>query len=567
MGINAINQNIYQNNYSNLEFLKKQKIDNQPYTNTVIKNKNLEEDSSFLGLYDFGCKDGVDDGSIGFIEASKNVLKGGIKFFTGMFTDENGNFSTKQTLKTLAIGVAIGLATTIPIIGPLVLPSLCAFGLCHGGAEVISGISNAMDAKTDEEAQKAWQQVGSGTTEGIASYTGYKASGGFKKSWAKSKADYIALKTKFSNNSVKGNSAEIKTDAEQNSTTEPEIKQESNINAEAEAKANAEAEAKAKAEAEAKAKAEAEAKAKAEAEAKAKAEAEAKANAEAEAKAKAEAEAKANAEAEAKAKAEAEAKAKAEAEAKAKAEAEAKAKAEAEAKAKAEAEAKAKAEANIESETIADTKVGNAIEENNVMDLNEKCLDALDNGDIVTANEYTKKAKDLYEIRLDKLRSNHIPENEVSITRINLTKKEENCVAHWVDYQIDGLREGGKVPKSAITLDGIIDRCPPLKEDAVVYRGISGGSKANNAFIRSIKENTVISDKSFVATAKAPDAQFANYASYSGGLALKIKLPKGTKCFSPNFSEVILPRNTQLKVVSIDRKLGIVDCEYILPKS
>ena len=557
MGINAVNQNLYQNNYSNLESSKKQKIDNQPYTNTVIKNKNLEEDSSFLGLYDFGCKDGVDDGSIGFIEASKNVLNGGIKFFTGMFTDENGNFSTKQTLKTLAIGVAIGLATTIPIIGPLVLPSLCAFGLCHGGAEVISGISNAMDAKTDEEAQKAWQQVGSGTTEGIASYTGYKASGGFKKSWAKSKADYTALKTKFSNNSVKGNSAEIKTNAEQNSTTEPEIKQESNINAEAEAKAKAEADAKAKAEADAKAKAEAEAKAKAEAEAKTKAEAEAKAKAEAEAKAKAEAEAKAKAEAEAKAKAEAEAKAKAEAEAKAKAEAEAKAKAEAEAKAKAEAEAKA----------IADTKVGNAIEENNVMDLNEKCLDALDNGDIVTANEYTKKAKDLYKIRLDKLRSNHIPENEVSITRINLTKKEENCVAHWVDYQIDGLREGGKVPKSAITMDGIIDRCPPLKEDAVVYRGVSGGSKENNAFIRSIKENTVISDKSFVATAKAPDAQFANYASYSGGLALRIKLPKGTKCFSPNFSEVILPRNTQLKVVSIDRKLGIVDCEYILPKS
>ena len=543
MGINAINQNIYQNNYSNLESYKKQKIDNQPYTNTVIKNKNLEEDSSFLGLYDFGCKDGIDDGSIGFIEASKNVLKGGIKFFTGMFTDENGNFSTKQTLKTLAIGVAIGLATTIPVIGPLVLPSLCAFGLCHGGAEVISGISNAMDAKTDEEAQKAWQQVGSGTTEGIASYTGYKASGGFKKSWAKSKADYTALKTKFSNNSVKGNSAEIKTNAEQNSTTEPEIKQESNINAEPEAKAKAEAEAKAKAEADAKAKAEVEAKAKAEAEAKAKAEADAKAKTEAEAKAKAEAEVKA------------------------KAEAEAKAKAEAEAKAKAEAEAKAKAEANIESETIADTKVGNAIEENNVMDLNEKCLDALDNGDIVTANEYTIKAKDLYKIRLDKLRSNHIPENEVSITRINLTKKEENCVAHWVDYQIDGLREGGKVPKSAITLDGIIDRCPPLKEDAVVYRGVSGGSKENNAFIRSIKENTVISDKSFVATAKAPDAQFANYASYSGGLALRIKLPKGTKCFSPNFSEVILPRNTQLKVVSIDRKLGIVDCEYILPKS
>ena len=48
MGINAINQNIYQNNYSNLKSLKKQKIDNQPYTNTVIKNKNLEEATNSL---------------------------------------------------------------------------------------------------------------------------------------------------------------------------------------------------------------------------------------------------------------------------------------------------------------------------------------------------------------------------------------------------------------------------------------------------------------------------------------------------------------------------------------
>ena len=530
MGINAVNQNIYQNNYPNLKTFKRneqQKFENQLYTNPVIETKNFKEDSSFLGLYDFGCKDGADDGLIGFLEASKNVLKGGIKFFTGMFTDENGNFSTEQTLKTVAIAGAIGLATTIPVVGPLVLPALCAYGLFHGGTEVISGISNAMDAKTDEEAQKAWQKVGSGATEGIVSYTGYKASGGIKKSWAKSQADYTALKTKFSNNSVKGNGVEIKSNTEQNSITEPEIKQESNITAEA------------------------------------------KAEAEAKAKAEAEAEAKAKAEAEAKAKAEAEAKAKAESEAKAKAEAEAKAKAESETKAKAEAEAKAKAEAEtaVKSETVTDAKVKNAIEENNVMDLNEKCLDALDNGDFVAADEYAKKASDLYKIRLDKLKSNHNSENQVSMTRITLTEKEQNCVAHWVDYQIGGLREGGKVPKSAITLDGIIDRCPPLKEDAVVYRGVSGGNKANNTFIRSIKENTVISDKSFVATAKAPDAQFANFASGSGGLALRIKLPKGTKCFSPNYSEVILPRNTQLKVVSIDRKLGIVDCEYILPES
>ena len=319
MGINATNAQSYY-----LESLKNRQSQNSytlpnGYVDTPVFNNNVQQ----TAVDSFNNKtttpaDGKDDGSIGFLGALKNIGKGVVKFFTNMFTDENGDFSLKQTAKTLGMIGLITAATFIPVVGPLVLPALCAYGMVEGGLHVIKGVSNAMSATTDADAEQAWQDVGSGATEGVLSYVGYKQTGGFKAAFKKSGAQLDALmaeKPTVKTEQLAGESETVKSESS-------EVIEETNVKAEAEAKAKAEAEAKAKAEAEAKAKAEAEAKAKAEAEAKAKAEAEAKAKAEAEAKAKAEAEAKAKAEAEAKAKAEAEAKAKAEAEAKAKAEAE-----------------------------------------------------------------------------------------------------------------------------------------------------------------------------------------------------------------------------------------------------
>ena len=45
-------------------------------------------------------KDGKDDGHIGFWKAAGHILKGVGKFFTGLVTDENGNFSLGKSLKT-----------------------------------------------------------------------------------------------------------------------------------------------------------------------------------------------------------------------------------------------------------------------------------------------------------------------------------------------------------------------------------------------------------------------------------------------------------------------------------
>lgn len=194
----AINTNYYGDYYRRNDFATQNRFNNvsqQNNTNIFTNQTNV-----FKSSVSSACKDGKDDGSIGFWEATKNVLKGGVKFFTGMFTDENGDFSWKQTLKTVGMGALIGLATMIPVVGPLVLPALCTYGMLHGGKEVLSGISNAMNATTDAEAQAAWQEVGSGATEGVLSYTGYKATGGFKKAWSKTTADYAAIKAKFTSN-------------------------------------------------------------------------------------------------------------------------------------------------------------------------------------------------------------------------------------------------------------------------------------------------------------------------------------------------------------------------------
>ena len=163
--------------------------DNYFLNNTYYRPVPLESENS---IYDGNgttvpddskAKDGKDDGSIGFFSALGHALKGGVKFVTGMFTDENGDFSIKQTLKTAGLAAAIGLATLIPVVGPFVIPTLCTLGALDGGLKVAKGFVNTMDAKTDAEAEQAFETMGEGATEGLLSYVGYKQTGGFKGAW------------------------------------------------------------------------------------------------------------------------------------------------------------------------------------------------------------------------------------------------------------------------------------------------------------------------------------------------------------------------------------------------
>ena len=172
-----------------------------------------------------------DDGKIGLWGALKNIGKGAVKFFTGMFTDENGDFSLLQTAKTVGMIAGITAATFIPVIGPLVLPALCVYGMFEGGKHVVEGISGAINAKTDTEAEQAWQEVGSGATEGALSATGYRTAGGIKGAFNKSKTQFQKIYN-TNKESIRIKKSQNITTNETNSTCEKVNRQENISNAE-----------------------------------------------------------------------------------------------------------------------------------------------------------------------------------------------------------------------------------------------------------------------------------------------------------------------------------------------
>ena len=195
MGINGVNQQNY--NYYNRGVNNNFTLNNSYANAPIFTGVNKTNIDSFQNSQAVTPKDGKDDGSIGFWGALKNIGKGVVKFFTNMFTDENGYFSLKQTAKTLGMIGLITAATFIPVIGPLVLPALCTWGMVEGGLNVAKGLTGAMTATTDAEAEQAWQNVGSGATEGALSYVGYKATKGWKGAWKDSTTQYQALKQKY----------------------------------------------------------------------------------------------------------------------------------------------------------------------------------------------------------------------------------------------------------------------------------------------------------------------------------------------------------------------------------
>lgn len=182
MGINAVNSNNY-NYYTrgvNNNFTLANSYANAPIF-TGVNKTNID---SFQNSQTVVSKDGKDDGSIGFFGAVGNLFKGVGNFFKGMVCDESGKFSWTRTLTTIGIGTAIGVACTmlpaITIAGTafstlgLISAGFLGFAGLHAGSAAI----DIMSAKTDAEAEQAWQNMGSALTEGGLAYLGYKASGG-----------------------------------------------------------------------------------------------------------------------------------------------------------------------------------------------------------------------------------------------------------------------------------------------------------------------------------------------------------------------------------------------------
>ena len=132
--------------------------------------------------------DGKDDGSIGFWGATKNMAKGVWNFLTSPFKNDKGEWSLGSTLKSLAIaGLFIaGNALT----GGALTPILLAAGAIMGVGGAVKAGYNIATAKTDAEAEAAWQSMGSSAATLAATAVGAK---GYAKAQASSAAEAEAL--------------------------------------------------------------------------------------------------------------------------------------------------------------------------------------------------------------------------------------------------------------------------------------------------------------------------------------------------------------------------------------
>lgn len=112
--------------------------------------------------------DGKDDGKISFKEKIKNFGEGLVKPIKTIF-------SSPKNMVITAASIAGG-AALIALTGGAAAPVMVAAGLVGGTVQVGKGIYKQVNAKTDNEARMAWQDMGSGTFTIGASAAGAKSS-------------------------------------------------------------------------------------------------------------------------------------------------------------------------------------------------------------------------------------------------------------------------------------------------------------------------------------------------------------------------------------------------------
>ena len=110
------------------------------------------------------------DGNLTLGEKAEHFGKGMLKGITSLFTDENGDFSVKQTLKTVRTAVIVSATATAAVAAgivsaPVAATILVGIGVVMGGIKIYNGIKAAISAKTNDEAAAAYQQMGEGTTD------------------------------------------------------------------------------------------------------------------------------------------------------------------------------------------------------------------------------------------------------------------------------------------------------------------------------------------------------------------------------------------------------------------
>ena len=122
-------------------------------------------------------------------------------------------------------------------------------------------------------------------------------------------------------------------------------------------------------------------------------------------------------------------------------------------------------------------------------------------------------------------------------------------------------------------LDRAIKTAPPLSEEVIAYRGIKGNGLN---FFEKLKVGDVFEDKGYVSTTidAGVAQQFGTSGSLYQGLAMRLKLPAGSKGIFPSGykdqsidnwdrnaseAEFLLPRGSKFKVVAQRGKVWDVE--------
>ena len=78
------------------------------------------------------------DGNLTLGEKAKHFGKGMLRGITSLFTDENGDFSVKQTLKTVGTAVIVTAAASAVVAAGIVSAPVMAIGLVGTGVVTVS---------------------------------------------------------------------------------------------------------------------------------------------------------------------------------------------------------------------------------------------------------------------------------------------------------------------------------------------------------------------------------------------------------------------------------------------
>jgi len=147
-----------------------------------------------------------------------------------------------------------------------------------------------------------------------------------------------------------------------------------------------------------------------------------------------------------------------------------------------------------------------------------------------------------------------------------------------IGYSLNDALRDPQVSESAFKdtiefLDRAIETAPPLREEVIAYRGVKGNGLN---FFEKLAVGDVFEDKGYVSTTidAGVAQQFGTSGSMYQGLAMRIKLPAGSKGIFPSGykdqsaenwdrntseAEFLLPRGSKFRVVAIRGKVWDVE--------